>query len=83
MKDKPHFESRSRTLHSPRSRPCATTASAKGALSTQGRAIGNGDRDRGEFLPDVGAFANASGGDLVLGMKTKDLRYGRHQEVHI
>jgi hypothetical protein len=35
-------------------------------------AIGGGDREKREFLADVSAFANASGGDIVLGVKTKD-----------
>ncbi len=35
-------------------------------------AIGRGDRDKREFLADVCAFANASGGDLILGVQTKD-----------
>ena len=30
------------------------------------------DGDKREFLADVSAFANASGGDLVLGIRTKD-----------
>lgn len=34
-------------------------------------AIGGGDRDKREFLADVSAFANASGGDLILGVRTK------------
>jgi len=34
--------------------------------------IGGSDRDKREFLADVSAFANASGGDLVLGVQTKD-----------
>ena len=35
-------------------------------------AIGRGDGDKREFLADVCAFANASGGDLILGVKTED-----------
>ena len=35
-------------------------------------AIGVLDGDKREFLADVSAFANASGGDLVLGIRTKD-----------
>ncbi len=34
--------------------------------------IGGGDQAKREFLRDVSAFANASGGDLILGVKTKD-----------
>ncbi len=34
--------------------------------------IGGSDRDKREFLADVSAFANASGGDVVLGVKTED-----------
>jgi hypothetical protein len=35
-------------------------------------AIGSADRDKREFLADVTAFANAAGGDLILGVRTKD-----------
>ena len=38
----------------------------------EANAIGVRERDRREFLIDVCAFANASGGDLVLGIRTKD-----------
>lgn len=34
--------------------------------------IGGGEKDKREFRADVCAFANASGGDLVLGVQTKD-----------
>jgi len=34
--------------------------------------VGNSDRNRKEFLADVTAFANASGGDIVFGIKTQD-----------
>ena len=34
--------------------------------------IGSADRDKREFLADVTAFANAAGGDLILGVRTKD-----------
>lgn len=34
--------------------------------------IGTADRDKREFLADVTAFANASGGDLVLGVGTAE-----------
>jgi predicted HTH transcriptional regulator len=32
---------------------------------------GNLDKDKKEFLADVSSFANASGGDLIFGMKGK------------
>jgi Putative DNA-binding domain len=41
-------------------------------------AIGLLDRDKREFLADVSAFANAAGGDLILGVRTKD---GAAEEV--
>jgi len=41
-------------------------------IEFKAEAIGGGDKERREFLADVSAFANASGGDLVLGVKTKD-----------
>jgi predicted HTH transcriptional regulator len=31
--------------------------------------IGGSDRDRKEFLADVSAFANPSGGDIVIGIE--------------
>jgi hypothetical protein len=34
--------------------------------------IGDGDRDKREFLADVSAFANASGGDMLLGIREQD-----------
>ncbi len=34
--------------------------------------VGGGDKEKREFLADVSAFANASGGDIVVGVKTKD-----------
>jgi hypothetical protein len=36
------------------------------------KAVGRGDSDKRDFLADVCAFANASGGDLLFGVKTKD-----------
>jgi len=41
-------------------------------IDFKAEAIGGGDKDKREFLADVSAFANASGGDIVLGMRTKD-----------
>jgi hypothetical protein len=41
-------------------------------LDFKANAIGTLDRDKREFLADVCAFANASGGDLVLGLREKD-----------
>jgi hypothetical protein len=32
---------------------------------------GNSDKDHGEFLADISSFANASGGDIVIGMDAK------------
>lgn len=34
--------------------------------------VGGADRDRREFLADVTAFANASGGDIIFGVTTQD-----------
>src|SRR5436305_13591780 len=34
--------------------------------------VGKTDADRREFLADVSSFANATGGDLLVGVKTKD-----------
>ena len=42
------------------------------SLDFKAEAIGRVDRDKREFLADVCAFANASGGDLILGVKEKD-----------
>jgi hypothetical protein len=42
------------------------------SLDFKTNAIGTSERDKREFLADVCAFANASGGDLVLGVRTKD-----------
>ncbi|MBC7252721.1 MAG: ATP-binding protein [Actinobacteria bacterium] len=33
---------------------------------------GNSDREKLEFLADVTSFANASGGDIIFGVRTKD-----------
>jgi len=41
-------------------------------LDFKERAIGSGDGEKREFLKDICAFANTSGGYLVLGMRTKD-----------
>ena len=41
-------------------------------LDFKANAIGVNERDKREFLADICAFANASGGDLVLGVRTKD-----------
>jgi Putative DNA-binding domain len=41
-------------------------------LDFKAGAIGVQDREKREFLADVSAFANASGGDLILGVRTKD-----------
>ena len=41
-------------------------------LDFKSAAVGAADRDRREFLADVSAFANASGGDIVFGVSTKD-----------
>jgi Putative DNA-binding domain len=41
-------------------------------------AIGARDGEKREFLADVSAFANASGGDLILGIRTKN---GAAEEV--
>jgi hypothetical protein len=35
-------------------------------------AIGNTDNDKKEFLKDISAFANAQGGDLIIGMAAQD-----------
>ena len=35
-------------------------------------AIGNSDKEKREFLADVSAFANASGGDILLGLEAKE-----------
>jgi hypothetical protein len=32
---------------------------------------GNADKDHGEYLADISSFANASGGDLIVGMNAK------------
>jgi len=32
---------------------------------------GNADKDHGEYLADISSFANASGGDLIIGMNAK------------
>ena len=41
-------------------------------IDFKAEAIGRKDGERREFLADVCAFANASGGDLVLGIKEED-----------
>jgi hypothetical protein len=41
-------------------------------LDFKAQAIGLADGEKREFLRDVSAFANASGGDLVLGVTEKD-----------
>ncbi len=41
-------------------------------IEFKGEAIGSADKDKREFLADVTAFANAAGGDLILGVTTKD-----------
>jgi hypothetical protein len=41
-------------------------------LDFKAKAIGRGDSDKRDFLTDVCAFANAAGGDLLLGVKTKE-----------
>jgi schlafen family protein len=33
---------------------------------------GNGERDKKEFLADISSFANASGGDIIFGIKEAD-----------
>lgn len=40
-------------------------------LDFKAKAIGRGDSDKRDFLTDVCAFANAAGGDLLLGVKTR------------
>jgi Putative DNA-binding domain len=42
------------------------------SLDFKAEAIGGGDREKREFLADVCAFANAAGGDLILGVKEED-----------
>jgi predicted HTH transcriptional regulator len=34
-------------------------------------AVGSADKDKREFLADVSSFANASGGDLLIGVAAK------------
>ena len=41
-------------------------------IDFKAEAIGGADKDKREFLADVSSFANAAGGDLILGVKTKD-----------
>jgi predicted HTH transcriptional regulator len=42
------------------------------SLDFKAERIGGSDGDKREFVADVCAFANASGGDLILGVKEKD-----------
>jgi predicted HTH transcriptional regulator len=42
------------------------------SLDFKATAIDRGDRGKREFLADVCALANASGGDLILGVKEKE-----------
>ena len=42
------------------------------SLDFKATAIDRGDRGKREFLVDVCAFANAGGGDLILGVKQKE-----------
>lgn len=41
-------------------------------LDFKSAAVGGADKDRREFLADVSAFANASGGDIVFGITEQD-----------
>ena len=51
---------------------CENKALESRFLDFKADAIGTGEKDKREFLANVSAFANASGGDLMLGVKTKD-----------
>jgi hypothetical protein len=51
---------------------CENRALESRFLDFKVEAIGVGEKDKREFLADISAFANASGGDLILGVKTKD-----------
>ncbi len=41
-------------------------------IDFKAKAIGGAEKDKREFLADVTAFANVAGGDLILGVRTKD-----------
>lgn len=42
------------------------------SIEFKSEAVGQRDGEKREFLADVSAFANAGGGDIVIGVKTKD-----------
>ena len=51
---------------------CDNHVSEGDSIEFKAAAIGRSDEDRRELLADVCAFANASGGDLILGVKEKE-----------
>jgi hypothetical protein len=51
---------------------CDNHVSEGDSIEFKAAAIGRSDEDRRELLADVCAFANASGGDLILGVREKD-----------
>ena len=51
---------------------CEDKALESRFLDFKAEPIGSSDRDKREFLADVCAYANASGGDLILGVTTNE-----------